>query len=35
MNLIMTDRIVRLKEKMLSEPRFASIEEAKIITDTY
>lgn len=35
MNLIMTNRIGRLKEKMLSEPRFASIEQAKIITDTY
>lgn len=28
-------RIVQLKEKMLSEPRFASIEQAKIITDSY
>ncbi|WP_333649336.1 glycyl radical protein [Lacrimispora sp.] len=35
MNLIMTDKIVRLKEKMLSEPRYASIEQAKIITDAY
>lgn len=34
-NLVMTDRIKRLKEKMLSEPRYASIEQAKIITDTY
>lgn len=28
-------RIAQLKEKMLSEPRFASIEQAKIITDSY
>ncbi len=35
MNLIMTDRVSRLKEKMLSEPRYASIEQAKIITETY
>ena len=28
-------RISRLKEKMLSEPRFASIEQAKIITKAY
>ncbi len=28
-------RILRLKEKMLSEPRFASIEQAKIITESY
>jgi len=34
-NLIMTDRISILKNKMLSEPRYASIEQAKIITDTY
>ena len=34
-DLVMTDRISRLKEKMLSEPRYASIEQAKIITDTY
>ncbi len=31
----MTDRIRSLKEKMLSEPRFASIEQALIITNTY
>lgn len=34
-DLSMTGRISRLKEKMLSEPRYASIEQAKIITDTY
>ncbi|MGL6219641.1 MAG: pyruvate formate lyase family protein, partial [Lacrimispora sphenoides] len=34
-NLIMTDRISILMKKMLSEPRYASIEQAKIITDTY
>lgn len=34
-NLIMTDRITILKKKMLSEPRYASIEQAKIITNTY
>lgn len=34
-NLIMTDRISILKNKMLSEPRYASIEQAKIITDAY
>lgn len=33
--LIMTDRIGILKDKMLSEPRYASIEQARIITDTY
>ncbi|MGI6500193.1 MAG: glycyl radical protein [Anaerostipes sp.] len=32
---IQTDRISRLKDKMLSEPRYASIEQALIITDTY
>ena len=35
MDVIMTDRIRSLKEKMLSEPRFASIEQALIITNTY
>lgn len=34
-NLTMTGRIRILKEKMLAEPRYASIEQAKIITDTY
>lgn len=34
-DLIMTGRVGRLKEKMLSEPRYASIEQAKIITDAY
>ncbi|MDO4942645.1 MAG: formate C-acetyltransferase/glycerol dehydratase family glycyl radical enzyme [Lachnospiraceae bacterium] len=33
--LFQTDRISYLKEKMLSEPRYASIEQALIITDTY
>lgn len=33
--LLMTQRICFLKEKMLSEPRYASIEQAKIITETY
>lgn len=34
-NLIMTDRICRLKEMVVSRPRYASIEQARIITDTY
>lgn len=33
--LIQTDRITYLKDKILSEPRYASIEQALIITDTY
>lgn len=33
--LMMTDRIRFLKDKMLSEPRYASIEQARIITETY
>ena len=33
--LFQTDRISYLKDKMLSEPRYASIEQALIITDTY
>ncbi len=33
--LVMTERISILKEKMLSQPRYASIEQAKIITDAY
>lgn len=33
--LIKSDRIEVLKNRMLSVPRFASIEQAKIITDTY
>jgi formate C-acetyltransferase len=33
--LFQTDRITYLKNKMLSEPRYASIEQALIITDTY
>ena len=33
--LKMNARIGRLKERMLSEPRYASIEQAKIITKTY
>jgi pyruvate formate-lyase/glycerol dehydratase family glycyl radical enzyme len=31
----MNDRIQLLKDKVLSEPRYASIEQAKIITDAY
>lgn len=33
--LFQTDRIRYLKDRMLSEPRYASIEQALIITDTY
>lgn len=33
--LKMTRRISKLKEKMLSEPRYASIEQARIITEAY
>lgn len=33
--LKLTDRILSLKEKMLSEPRYVSIEQAVIITNTY
>jgi pyruvate-formate lyase len=33
--LVKTDRIETLKDRMLSVPRYASIEQAKIITDTY
>ena len=33
--LVKTDRIETLKNRMLSVPRYASIEQAKIITDTY
>lgn len=33
--LIRTRRVDTLKEKMLAEPRYASIEQAKIITDCY
>lgn len=33
--LFQTDRISYLKDRMLSEPRFASIEQALIITNTY
>ncbi len=35
MEYIMSNRIQRLKERMLSEPRYASIEQAKIITESY
>lgn len=35
MNQKQTDKIRSLKDRMLSEPRYASIEQAKIITDTY
>ncbi len=34
-NLKLSKRITILKEKIVSEPRYASIEQAKIITDTY
>lgn len=34
-NLHLTNRIETLKKRMLSVPRYASIEQAKIITDTY
>lgn len=34
-NLKMSPRIVRLKDKMLDEPRYMSIEQALIITDSY
>ena len=34
-NLKMSERISILKDKMLSEPRYASIEQALIITETY
>lgn len=34
-NLQMTARVAHLKNKMLSDKRFASIEQAMIITDTY
>jgi pyruvate-formate lyase len=33
--LIMSPRIEKLKEKMLSQKRYASIEQALIITETY
>lgn len=33
--LFQTERITYLKDKMLSEPRYASIEQAMIITETY
>ncbi|MCI8576515.1 MAG: formate C-acetyltransferase/glycerol dehydratase family glycyl radical enzyme [Lachnospiraceae bacterium] len=35
MEYIMTNRIKVLKDRMLSEPRYASIEQAKIITESY
>ena len=35
MEYIMTNRIKTLKERMLSEPRYASIEQARIITESY
>ena len=34
-NLAQTQRISILKEKMLNEPRYASIEQARIITRIY
>ena len=33
--LVKTERIESLKDRMLSVPRYASIEQAKIITETY
>ena len=35
MNAHAANRIRTLKERMLSEPRYASIEQAKIITESY
>ena len=34
-SLPQTDRITLLKEEMLAEPRYASIEQARIVTDSY
>ena len=34
-SLVKSDRIETLKTRMLEVPRYASIEQAKIITDTY
>jgi pyruvate formate-lyase/glycerol dehydratase family glycyl radical enzyme len=34
-NLEISDRIINLRENMLNEPRFMSIEQAKIITSSY
>ena len=34
-NMEMSLRIRALRDKMLSEPRYASIEQARIITNTY
>ena len=34
-SLTPTARVSMLKEEMLSEPRFMSVEQAKIITDVY
>lgn len=31
-SLVMTERVARLRDKMLSEQRFASVEQAKLIT---
>ena len=33
--LTCSERIARLKEEMLEEPRFASIEQARIVTESY
>ena len=33
--LTCSERIARLKEEMLEEPRFASIEQARIDTESY
>lgn len=34
-NMQMPERIIKLKKRILEEPRFMSIEQAKIITETY
>ncbi len=34
-SLVMTERVARLRDKMLSEQRFASVEQAKLITGSY
>lgn len=34
-HLPLSQRIVHLKEEMLAEPRFATIEQARIVTESY
>ena len=34
-SLFQTERVKKIKDRILSEPRYASIEQAMIITDTY